>query len=681
MHNQLIHETSPYLLQHAHNPVNWYPWGEAALELARSRNLPILVSIGYSACHWCHVMERESFENDAVAAFMNRCFVCIKIDREERPDIDQIYMDAVTALTGHGGWPLNCFLLPDGRPFYGGTYFPPDDRYQRPSWMSVLQGVWRAFSENRAVVEQQANRLTAIIAQQSQQFFEPLISPNTLSSAHIEAIAQRLGAVCDREHGGFGTGQKFPQTFSLRFLLAYHYYQPQESWALEQVTLSIDQMLHGGLYDHVGGGFARYTVDREWCVPHFEKMLYDNALLVILLSEAYQVTQRSYYRRGIEETLQWLLRDLQSPEGGFYCAYDADSEGEEGKFYTWQKTEIEQLLQHEARVFNLVFGVTEAGNWENTNILQRHKDLDSLAKKIGYEPDELERLLQRSLRHLFRHREQRPKPLLDNKILLSWNALAVSAFCHAFIALGVEAYRQTVVDSLAFLRQKFSFSPDSYQLFHTYQQGKGKYHALLDDYACLISAYIDAYSITFDENYLCEAGGFLDYCQVHFLEEGQYLYNYVPHYQTEVVVRQKDSFDGATPSGNSTMADNLWRLGILLDRRDYPEQSLQMTDSLSKSLEKYASSFGQWARVRLQQTYPSVEVGIVGNGYAVLARECCAVYHPNRLVCAAMEASALPLLKGKVAATLGEALCYVCHSQSCFAPVRTAAEAIRFFNG
>ena len=436
--NHLIIETSPYLLQHAHNPVDWYPWGETALQKAKELNKPILVSIGYSACHWCHVMERESFENETAAKIMNEHFINIKIDREERPDLDHIYMDAVQAMSGGGGWPLNVFLTPDAKPFFGGTYFPPVKAFNRSSWTDVLQGIAEAWKERKNEIESQAENLVAYL-QQSNGFGQ------TKNAVHIPEeenkfkeqchhIFQTIMKTADKEWGGFGNAPKFPQTFVIQYLLQYHYFTNNKE-ALQQALLSIDKMLQGGIYDHIGGGLARYSTDKEWLAPHFEKMLYDNALLINVMCDAYQITGDKNYENAIRKTIAFVQEELMNTEGGFYAALDADSEGEEGKYYVWQKEEIDAILGNDATIFCNYFDVTNEGNWEEKNILRILKPLDEFVKEQGIDKAQFEQKIKESLQSLFHKRNERIKPQLDDKIILSWNALILTALCKAAAAL------------------------------------------------------------------------------------------------------------------------------------------------------------------------------------------------------------------------------------------------------
>ncbi|HRI58481.1 MAG TPA: thioredoxin domain-containing protein, partial [Saprospiraceae bacterium] len=466
--NKLQSETSPYLLQHAHNPVDWYAWRPEAFERARAEQKPILVSIGYSTCHWCHVMERESFENEDIAAFMNERFINIKVDREERPDVDAIYMDACQILTGGGGWPLNCFLTPEGKPFYAGTYFPPRPAHNRPSWLQLLQHLANIWETQRDVALDQAEKLTAHIARSDDIFIQKPSNPNpetlkpsnpetlqpsnppTLKPSNLESIYYQMRERFDRVEGGFGGAPKFPSTMAIQYLLNYHWFTGNPE-ALEQAVLSLDKMIHGGIYDQLGGGFARYATDREWLVPHFEKMIYDNALLVSVLSEAYKLTGKALYKETIEETLHYVRREMTGADGGFYSAQDADSEGVEGKFYVWDKGEIGEILGGEAQLFCAFYGVTEHGNWEEKNILWRPVSYEAFAAANDTEVGRLKSRLQSGREKLFAVRSKRIWPGLDNKVLLSWNALMTSAYCAAFTALGNEEYRTTAVRNIEFL--------------------------------------------------------------------------------------------------------------------------------------------------------------------------------------------------------------------------------------
>src|SRR5687767_3251690 len=475
--NHLIRETSPYLLQHAHNPVDWYPWGNEALNKAKEENKPILVSIGYAACHWCHVMERESFEDEATAAIMNEHFINIKIDREERPDLDHIYMDAVQAMTGSGGWPLNVFLTPDQKPFYGGTYFPPQRAFNRPSWKEILLGVSQAFKERRDEINVQSENLTGHIIQ-SNSFGQSVAGdPSALTVEKTDEVYKNILKSADTQWGGFGRAPKFPQTFSIQYLLRYQVtnLQMPESKAPSlggglgetQALLSLDKMIGGGIYDQAGGGFARYSTDTEWLVPHFEKMLYDNALLVSVISEAFQITGKDRYREVIEETIGFLKREMLQEEGGFYAALDADSEGVEGKFYIWDYEEVRKILQEDADIFCRFFDITPNGNFEGKNILRRKKSEEQFCKEQDISLDKLKRIIQQGKQKLLEVREKRISPGLDDKVLLGWNALMNTALSRAFAATGIQEYRELAITNMQFLLKNFAKSTNEF--YHSWK--------------------------------------------------------------------------------------------------------------------------------------------------------------------------------------------------------------------
>ncbi|MET0242570.1 MAG: thioredoxin domain-containing protein, partial [Flavitalea sp.] len=455
--NRLSQESSPYLLQHANNPVDWYPWSEEAFEKAKAENKPVLVSIGYAACHWCHVMERESFENHDTAAIMNDRFVNIKIDREERPDLDHIYMDAVQAMTGGGGWPLNVFLTPDKKPFYGGTYFPPTQAFNRPSWTDVLTSLSNSYREKPEEILAQADYLVQHMNSTNafglgKPGLADKIGPGLKDEVHT--LFDNIMKTADRTDGGFGAAPKFPQTFTIRFLLHY-YYHTKEQAALDQALLSLDKMIAGGINDQLGGGFARYSTDSSWLAPHFEKMLYDNALLLIVIAEAYQITGHPKYANTIAETVRFVDEEMTSPENGFYSALDADSEGVEGKFYTWSKAEIESILGEDADLFNAFYDVSERGNWEHTNILNIPVAIETFAAARHMRPEDLGLLLAHSRTKLLQQRSSRIRPQLDDKILIGWNALMCIGLCKAAAATGDQTYRNRAEANIIFLLNNF----------------------------------------------------------------------------------------------------------------------------------------------------------------------------------------------------------------------------------
>ncbi|MCK7558885.1 thioredoxin domain-containing protein [Chitinophaga sedimenti] len=499
--NRLAGEASPYLLQHAHNPVDWYPWGEEALQRAVAEDKPILVSIGYAACHWCHVMERESFENEATAAIMNEHFINIKIDREERPDLDHIYMDALQAMSGQGGWPLNVFLLPNRQPFYGGTYFPPVQAYNRPSWTEVLQAIAAAFQEKRGELEEQAKHMTEHLENANKFGVDAAKSVELVPVAELftkqqcHDAAKAIMAQADKEWGGFGRAPKFPGTFSIRYLLQYDHAFGDEA-AKAQALLSLDKMIQGGLYDQLGGGFARYSTDAMWLAPHFEKMLYDNALLIDAMADAYQLTKKEIYLDTITHTMEFIQREMTSPDGVFYAALDADSEGVEGKFYTWSKEEIENILGDQAELFCRFYDVRDGGNWEHTNILWVTEPLSEFVKGTELTIEQLQVMLAESRAKLLQVRNKRIRPGLDDKILLGWNALMIHACCKAYSVSGTKSYRHMAERAMTFLLDALQQPGGSGALYHTYKNGAAKYPAFLDDYAYVIRALIALQEVT-----------------------------------------------------------------------------------------------------------------------------------------------------------------------------------------
>ncbi|MBS1602187.1 MAG: thioredoxin domain-containing protein [Bacteroidetes bacterium] len=667
--NRLAKETSPYLLQHAHNPVDWFPWGPEALEKARSEDKPILVSIGYAACHWCHVMERESFEDPETAAFMNEHFVNIKIDREERPDLDHIYMDAVQAIAGNGGWPLNVFLTPEAKPFYGGTYFPPRPVYNRSSWKEVLNGVSATFRERRVEVEQQADNLTRHVATAG------LFSVGEgkrgsgggtiFSQTTLQQIKDQLMTSADRREGGFGGAPKFPQSFSIRYLLHYYHYTGDQD-ALEQACLSLDKMIMGGIYDQLGGGFARYSTDDRWLVPHFEKMLYDNALLVIVLAEAFQVTGKQLYREAIAATIDFVTRELSNGQGGFYSALDADSEGIEGKYYVWDKAEIEEILGGTAPLFCEIYGVTEEGNWEEKNILTR---LDRMLSA------EEEGQLAEARRLLLEHRSRRVAPALDDKVLLGWNALMNFACSKAYAALGDERYREMAVSNMAFLRGKMKGEGGLHSYYHSYKEG-ARYPAFLDDYANFVAALIGLQEVTGEGEYLLEATALTKMVLTHFGDPESRFFFYTHDGQRDVVVRKKEIYDGATPSGNSMMAFNLLYLSVISDEPEWGERASGMASALQRPVVTYPGSFGIWATLFQAFTYTIPEVVITGEQPEKARKEFLSHLIPYRVFQSAdRKDTRFPLLRDKPIEKL--ILIFLCKNYTCQLPVNEVATAIR----
>jgi uncharacterized protein len=664
--NHLIHETSLYLLQHAHNPVNWYPWGEEALQLAKQQNKPILVSIGYAACHWCHVMERESFEDESTAAIMNNNFINIKIDREERPDLDHIYMDAVQAITGSGGWPLNVFLTPDAKPFYGGTYFPPVRAYNRISWKELLHNIHEAYSTKPHEIEAQAYNL-----------LEHLNNANNIGSSsattaasictteNVQTIANNILQQADTEWGGFGKAPKFPQTFSIQYLLRHYYFTNHEA-SLQQALLSIDKMLEGGIYDHVGGGLARYSTDNEWLAPHFEKMLYDNALLLNVLSEAYQLTPKSHYKKAIEHIIQFIEREMLNEQGFFYSALDADSEGVEGKFYTWSKAEIDELLQENSALFCAYFDVSENGNWEHTNILRTLQPLESIAATFNTTIENAENNISSCLNILLAHRSRRIHPALDDKMLLSWNALTITAYCKAYAAIGNINYLDTAQKAILFIENTLQTQQGGY--YHTYKNGVAKINAFIDDYAYLIQAYLHLQEVTGNITYIDKAVALTNFVIENFYNEGNAFFNYTPTTQTDVIVHKKEVYDGATPSGNAVMMHNLHYLSIVTGNDQYKNMPIQAVENLGNAIIRYPTSFGVWASLVQQYSYGTDELVIAGTSAKSYLPVLLQQYKPNKILVCCTEniVYTYPVLYDKF--VVEKTIFYKCKQYACEKP-------------
>ncbi len=661
--NRLINETSPYLLQHAHNPVNWYPWGEEALLLAKKKDKPILVSIGYAACHWCHVMERESFEDEVTAAMMNEHFINIKIDREERPDLDHIYMDAVQAMTGSGGWPLNVFLTPETKPFYGGTYFPPERAHNRPAWKEILQGLHKAYTEKREEINQQAEKLTRHL-QTANTFGQQDNTTGWIKDNEtIEEMAANMLKQADTEWGGFGHAPKFPQTQTIRYLLRHFHFHGNEA-AKKQALLSLDKMIDGGIYDQLGGGFARYSTDTEWLAPHFEKMLYDNALIVTAMCEAYAVTKSAKYARAIQETLSFVEQELMHPDGGFYSALDADSEGVEGKFYTWSLQEIEEVLGEDAKLFCAYYDITAEGNWEGTNILRVKTQPAVFAASNGYTETNWLQKLAAAKTKLRQRRDQRKRPLLDDKHLLGWNALMSTAYGQAYAISGNVHYKAIAEKNIRFLEESFS-KAEGGRWLHTCKEGKASIPAFLDDYAYLIQAYIQLQEITGKGSYLLKAKELLELVNRYFSEEKTGYYFYTMKGQSDIIVRKKEVYDGATPSGNAVMAANLQYLGRVFDKKDWLNRMHQVLAGLSGVIVKYPTSFGAWALVMQTELAGWKEIALVGPGAGTYLPQVLERYSPNKILqTEETKEGEFPLLAGKMPKD-GKLRFYICQNFSC----------------
>ena len=681
--NSLINETSPYLLQHAHNPVNWFAWGPEALQKAKDEQKVILVSIGYSACHWCHVMEKESFENEAIAALMNEFFVNIKIDREERPDLDHIYMDAVQAISGSGGWPLNVFLTPDTKPFYGGTYYPPDKAFNRSSWTEIINAIAQSWKERRNEIESQAENLVAHLSHSNAvtQKFNGVINveeKNLFTIDQCNNMFANILKTADKTWGGFGKAPKFPQTFTIQYLLQYQYFT-NSSEARKQALLSLDKMLQGGICDHIGGGIARYSTDNEWLAPHFEKMLYDNALLIDVLCDAWQITNTEKYKTAIYKTIAFIKNELTQHDGGFYAALDADSEGEEGKYYVWQKLEIDNILGKDALLFCNFFDISENGNWDQTNILRILKPSNEFIADTKIDPDEFNRIIENCLKKLLSERAKRIKPALDDKIILSWNALAIKAIAKAALILQDESLVKMAENNFLFIERHFIKTDSSREMMHTYKNGIAKFPAFLDDYAYLISACLQLYELTYNISYLEKAKQYAYYVIEYFDDDENIFFYFTNKDQKDIIIRKKEIYDGAVPSGNSTMAANLSKLSVIFNIPEWEQRACKMLAQIIDSLEKYPSSFGIWASLLQQHVYGLNEISIVGLNAIELANKIATNYIPYKvLMVSTIENAKYPLLKSKKAGL--DSLIYLCKNYNCVSPFKTIQDFLLYIN-
>jgi uncharacterized protein YyaL (SSP411 family) len=588
--NHLANETSPYLLQHAHNPVDWYPWGTEALERSKREDKPIFLSIGYSACHWCHVMEHESFEDPATAAVMNEHFVNVKVDREERPDLDHIYMAAVQLMTRHGGWPMSVFLTPELEPFYGGTYFPPQPRHGMPSFQQVLLGVADAWRNRRGEISRSAIGISSAIKQMNEVVGDQGTSPGL---DLIDGAVRELERSFDPGYGGFGSAPKFPHPMDLKVCLR-HWQRTASEQSMEIVRRTLDHMARGGIYDQLGGGFHRYSTDERWLVPHFEKMLYDNALLTQTYLEAFQAFREPAYARVARETLDYVLREMTAPEGGFYSTQDADSEGVEGKYFVWSLDELERVLGKDAaRLFAYVYDVTAEGNWEEHNILNRPKTEDQCARLLGVATDELERSLAESRAKLFAVRAARIAPGRDDKILVAWNGLMIDAMARGFQVLGDRKYLEAAQRAASFILNHMCAPADSAQsstrLRHSYKDGQARFNAYLDDVAALIDGLVSLFESDFDARWLASALDLAAFMLDQYWDDTGGSFFYTPRQHETLITRVRDAHDGATPSGNSLAVTALARLGRLSGRGDLAEKA-------ERALQSFAGVMGQAPR-------------------------------------------------------------------------------------
>jgi len=676
--NRLADETSPYLLQHAHNPVDWFPWGEEALAAALAEDKPIFLSIGYSACHWCHVMAHESFEDEQTASLMNNHFVNIQVDREERPDLDAIYMDALQAMTGSGGWPMSVFLTPNGQPFYGGAYFPPAPRHGLPSFQQVLVAVSDAYNKRRADIENQAERLTTALARSGR-----IASGESELDTQILADAvDKLQQHFDEYHGGFGDRPKFPQPMTLDFAMS-QYARSDDLDVLYMAETTLEKMAEGGIYDQLGGGFHRYSVDRIWLVPHFEKMLYDNVQLLRSYLHAWQITGRDLFRRVVHGTVDYVLREMTSPEGGFYSTQDADSEGEEGRFFVWTAAEIEAIVgADDAALFNRVYDVSAAGNFEGRNILHIARPLAEVAQSMDLEVEAAARRLVAIRQKLFVEREKRVKPGRDEKILTEWNGLMIHALAEVGVTLERPDALAAAQNAAHFILEEMSQGPSGRpgKLFRTYKDGQAKLIAYLEDYAAFVRALIALYESTFELRWLAEASRLARLMLEQFGDPdfGGLFQTGVDHEQ--LVVRRKDFIDNAIPSGNSLAAESLLRLAKLTGNDGYRQEAGRIFLPMASAMGQQPSGFGRLLTALDDYLFPSQEVAIVGDPGDPATQALLAVvrrrYLPHTVLAAKRpgDDNPLPLLADRGLVD-GKPAAYVCENFACQLPV-TDVEAL-----
>jgi len=650
--NDLINETSPYLLQHAHNPVHWTGWHQAAFKRAKAENKLVIVSIGYSACHWCHVMEHESFEDTAVAAIMNEHFICIKVDREERPDVDQIYMDAVQLISGRGGWPLNAIVLPDGRPVYAGTYFAKEN------WKQVLLYFVDYWKNHPNEALQRADEITQGIKNNDTIAAKP---ETGFTAAERQAVFAKMDGTIDYDKGGRRGAPKFPMPVNYRYLLRNAFYTKNQK-ALKAVTVTLDNMMNGGIYDQVGGGFARYSVDADWEIPHFEKMLYDNAQLMSLYSEAYQVTENPRYKEVVDETYVFIERELSDESGGWYSALDADSEGEEGKFYIWGYDELKRILGADFDAFLKVYEVTPAGNFEGKNNLVRRPHVEVNKEQLeGWK------------KKLLAERSKRVRPRLDDKVLTSWNALMLSGYLDAYKAFGEKRFLDRALKNAAFIKAKM-LQPD-FSLKRNYKNGKSNISGFLDDYSFTIEAFIALYHTTLDEQWLRLADSIAQHTIQHFSNNANGLFFYTSVNDDPLIARKTESSDNVIPASNSSMALALYKLGLLLDNKAYIQMSKRALNNVKDNVLGYPGYYANWAILMDWFIDEPYEVAISGPQALEFNQDLNKHFCPNAIFMGSVAVSKLPLLEDKFKE--GQTLIYICKNKTCQLPVSDAREALR----
>ena len=671
MPNRLIHESSPYLLQHAHNPVEWYPWGDEAFTKAKKENKLVLVSIGYSACHWCHVMEHESFEDEEVAGIMNDYYVCIKVDREERPDVDHLYMDAVQIISGRGGWPLNCFALPDGRPVYGGTYFPKEN------WKQLLMNLYNLHEKEKSKLIEFADELErGIISVSSVPIVK--VSSEKPELKLLEEFTSKMASGFDNVYGGNNYAPKFPMPNNYEYLLYYAYalkkmQRNDEAKKIEaHVYLTLDKMAMGGIYDPVEGGFARYSTDMIWKAPHFEKMLYDNGQLMSLYANAFKINGSKEYKEVVYGIHEFISAQLTSPEGGFYCALDADSEGKEGEYYVWTKTELQELIGGEFELFAHYYSITDQDIWEEEKyILFRKKSDDEFCQQNNITINELDNKKNAWLKTLAERRKKRVAPGLDDKVLASWNGLMQKGYADAYMACKEPAFLELALKNANFIRQKLMTEDGA--LFHTYKNGKAAITGFLDDYAFIADAYVSLYEATFDENWLVLAQKLVAQSMEHFYDSEKFAFYFTSDAQKTIIARKAETTDNVTPASNSVMANVLFKLGHLLGNDEFTDIANKMLCVVKDNMVAYPQGYTNWAMLMLNQYCNFYEVAVTGRQVAMFREKLNVLYMPNKVLLGADSKSGLELLKGKLASE--RTLIYVCENKTCKMPVSSVQEA------
>lgn len=669
--NKLVHSSSPYLKQHAYNPVQWYPWGEEALQRAKDEDKPLIISIGYSACHWCHVMERESFENDEVAHLMNTGFICIKVDREERPDVDQIYMEAIQTMGLNGGWPLNVFALPDQRPFYGGTYFQPRQ------WLQILGSIIDAYRDKRTELEKSAKAFGESLAISDTEKYGLenhgfLAEPEQLSQMVLSMVNH-----FDAENGGLKRAPKFPNPSIWKFLLTANSIV-KSSDVHDQIMLTLRKMAKGGIYDQIGGGFARYSVDERWFAPHFEKMLYDNAQLISLYSMAYQVDGDERFKEVVYESIEFVSKDLTSPEYGFYSALDADTEGEEGNFYVWTSEELDRIIGEDAILLKKYYLASKEGNWERgLNILHTDQTPGNFSSDLGVDETLFREKLERAKKKLLVERKKRVNPGLDDKILTSWNALMLKGLIDAFHAFGENSFLELGLKNASFIQDNLIKDGVVYRNYSKVNTGTVGF---LDDYAFTIDAFLSLYQTSFERKWLDLAADLVGYVIEHFYDSSEELFFYTDGKSEQLIARKKELFDNVIPASNSVMAQNLYFLGNLLDEKSYLELSENMISKIAPMIKSDPQYLTNWGTLYSYRVQPTAEIAIVGKDYLTFAEHLQKKFYPNKIISAAEETDDLPFLHQRKAIN-DETTIYVCYDKSCKLPVQSVNEALLQLEG